>query len=87
MKTLKISFGIMIMKVLSIYKKTIQMNRYEQIMYERDLPGIRISLESISKTLKEIEKLVKYQVIISDPGDEVEHIEMDSTKDEPLEMD
>jgi hypothetical protein len=44
------------------------MTKYEQIMYERDLPGIRRSLESIAETLKEI------KVIISDPGDEVEHI-------------
>ena len=44
------------------------MTRYEQTMYERDLPGIRKSLESIASALKEI------KVIISDPGDEVEHI-------------
>ena len=30
------------------------MTKYEQIMYERDLPGIRRSLESIAETLKEI---------------------------------
>lgn len=44
------------------------MTKYEQTMYERDLPGIRESLESIAKTLKSMEN------IISDPGDEVEHI-------------
>jgi len=46
------------------------MTRYEQTMYERDLPGIRKSLESIANSLKEIEK----RIIISDPGDEVEPI-------------
>ncbi len=51
------------------------MTKYEQIMYERDLPGIRRSLESIAETLKAI------VVIISDPGDEVEHI-----VDYPAEM-
>ncbi len=60
------------------------MTRYEQNMYERDLPGIRKSLESIAKTLKEIEK----KIIISDPGDEMEHI-LDKKKVDcgPLEMD
>ena len=44
------------------------MTKYEQQMYERDLPGIRKSLESIASTLK------KMETIISDPGDEIEHI-------------
>ena len=44
------------------------MTRYEQTMYERDLPGIRQSLENIANSLQKIER------IISDPGDEVEHI-------------
>jgi len=47
------------------------MTRYEQTMYERDLPGIRKSLESIATSLKEIQK----RIIVSDPGDEVEPIE------------
>jgi len=46
------------------------MTRYEKTMYERDLPGIRKSLESIANTLEEI----KNRIIISDPGDEVDHI-------------
>ena len=45
------------------------MTRYEQTMYERDLPGIRKSLEKIAKSLETL------TLIISDPGDEVEHIE------------
>ena len=44
------------------------MTGYEKTMYERDLPGIRRSLESIAESLKIMER------IISDPGDEVEHI-------------
>ena len=47
------------------------MTRYEQTMYERDLPSIRRSLESIAQSLKSIEK----RIIISDPGDEVDPIE------------
>tara|TARA_R110000751_G_scaffold7210_3_gene29813 strand:- start:700 stop:942 length:243 start_codon:yes stop_codon:yes gene_type:complete len=47
------------------------MTGYEKTMYERDLPGIRKSLESIAKSLKAIEK----RIIISDPGDEVDPIE------------
>ena len=46
------------------------MTRYEQTMYERDIPGIRKALESIAKSLENIEK----NIIISDPGDEVEHL-------------
>ena len=44
------------------------MTRYEQDMYGRDIPQIREALQEISKTLKQI------VTIISDPGDEVEHI-------------
>ena len=47
------------------------MTGYEKTMYERDLPGIRKSLESIAQSLKAIEK----GIIISDPGDEVDPIE------------
>ena len=47
------------------------MTGYERTMYERDLPGIRKSLESIAASLQEIQK----RIIVSDPGDEVEHIE------------
>ena len=46
------------------------MTKYEQIMYERDIPGIREALENIAKSLKNIEKTI----IVSDPGDEVEHL-------------
>ena len=44
------------------------MTRYEQTMYERDLPEIRKALTNISKSLQDI------VTIISDPGDEMEHI-------------
>tara|TARA_R100001594_G_C4025355_1_gene260061 strand:- start:1030 stop:1299 length:270 start_codon:yes stop_codon:yes gene_type:complete len=58
------------------------MTRYEQTMYERDLPGIRKSLERIADTLEKMEVVVKdMERIISDPGDEVEHI-----VDYPAEM-
>jgi len=50
------------------------MTRYEQDMYQRDIPSIRKSLESISESLKTI------ITIISDPGDEVEHI-LDAPKE------
>jgi len=56
------------------------MTRYEQGMYERDLPGIRKSLESIAKTLKKLE------TIISDPGDEIEHIYERTSIDYPAKM-
>ena len=57
------------------------MTKYEQQMYERDLPGIRKSLESIASTLK------KMETIISDPGDEIEHIiEGEKTRRKLAEM-
>ena len=46
------------------------MTKYEKHLYERDIPAIRKSLESIVKTLDLIQK----KIIISDPGDEVEPI-------------
>ena len=50
------------------------MTRYEQEMFERDIPGIRDALKSIANSLKNIEK----KIIVSDPGDEVEHIMSDT---------
>ena len=41
------------------------MNIYEKEFYGRDIPGIKKALERIADAL---------EVIISDPGDEVEHI-------------
>lgn len=58
------------------------MTKYEQIMYERDLPGIRKSLEKIAETLGKMEVVMnEMERIVSDPGDEVEHI-----VDYPAEM-
>ena len=44
------------------------MTRYERDMYEREIPSIRKSLEKISESLETI------ITIISDPGDELEHV-------------
>jgi len=51
------------------------MTKYEQIMYERDLPGIRKSLERIANILEKMEGVANdMENIISDPGDEVDPI-------------
>ena len=51
------------------------MTRYEQMMYERDLPGIRESLERIATILEKMEGVANdMEKIISDPGDEVDPI-------------
>ena len=51
------------------------MTRYEQLMYERDLPGIRQSLERIATILEKMEGVANdMKTIISDPGDEVDPI-------------
>ena len=41
------------------------MTKYEQQMYERDLPGIRKSLESIASTLKKMETIIPQKVLLN----------------------
>ena len=65
------------------------MTGYERTMHEAHIPDIVRSLKSISESLKKLVDL--HEIIISDPGDEVEHIlgpnEGYIIPDGPIEMD
>ena len=50
------------------------MTLYEKKFYESDLPRTIKSLETIAKSLEALVELKSLEVIISDPGDEDEHI-------------
>ena len=50
------------------------MNGYERTFYERDVPQAAKALKEIAEHLKVLTKLYASTVIVSDPGDEIEHI-------------
>jgi hypothetical protein len=53
------------------------MTGYEQRMHEAHIPDIVRSLKSIAVSLQKLVDI--YEVIISDPGDEVEHITLEKS--------
>jgi len=59
------------------------MTGYERTMHEAHIPEIVRSLRSISESLKKLVDI--HEIIISDPGDEIEHII--SSTEGPIEMD
>lgn len=59
------------------------MTGYERTMHEAHIPDIVRSLKSISESLKKLVDI--HEIIISDPGDEVEHIL--HSEEGPIEMD